>query len=254
MDDFERAKIIYDTYGATSYEDLAPTDPGYDVYADAIRSGCRHKAGGVRVLDLGCGTGRWFHCLENIRFLVGVDASRPMLAIAKDRLRRADQESNGQCFPYALIEADIRTISFAQEGFDFIYSTGVLGEYVKLDDYMLESILMWLSKGGIAFLTIVDRYYYKLNSYPYVSMRNRFLKLLIRDFFENFSIATSSFSRLFSSNILRRIVSLHDYSNIYMTEHDITTLLTRISYQSRSNIYSFHDRKHLHLGILLTKY
>jgi hypothetical protein len=119
---------------------------------------------------------------------------------------------------------------------------------------MLKSILMWLSKGGIAFLTIVDRYYYKLNSYPYISMRNRFLKLLIRDFFENFSIATSSFSRLFSSNILRRIVSLHDYSNIYMTEHDITTLLTRISYQSRSNIYSFHDRKHLHLGILLTKY
>ncbi|MGC9195017.1 MAG: class I SAM-dependent DNA methyltransferase [Syntrophobacteraceae bacterium] len=254
MKDFERAKIIYDAYSATSYEDLVPTDPGYGVYADAIRSGCRVKANGATVLDLGCGTGRWFHCLENIRFLVGVDASRPMLAVAHNRLRRADKASNGHCFPYALVEADIHNISFAPGGFDFIYSTGVLGEYVQLNAIMLKSILMWLSKGGIAFLTIVESNYYNQHLSSYRSMRNRRIKLLIRDIFETFSIASSTFSHLFSNNIIRRIVSLHDYSHFYMTEQDVVYLLKNVSYQARSHIFPFHDRRHLHLGMLLTKF
>ena len=41
----------------------------------------------IRVLDLGCGTGRYFHCVENARELVGLDLSQQMLDAARNPVR-----------------------------------------------------------------------------------------------------------------------------------------------------------------------
>ena len=41
----------------------------------------------IDVLDLGCGTGRYFHALAGVRRLVGIDVSRPMLDRARERHR-----------------------------------------------------------------------------------------------------------------------------------------------------------------------
>src|ERR1700743_2616180 len=37
----------------------------------------------ITVLDVGCGTGRYFHCLHNVKQLVGVDVCDEMLKIAE---------------------------------------------------------------------------------------------------------------------------------------------------------------------------
>src|SRR5690242_1732447 len=37
----------------------------------------------ISVLDVGCGSGRYFHCLTNVRCLTGLDLSPDMLAAAR---------------------------------------------------------------------------------------------------------------------------------------------------------------------------
>ena len=44
----------------------------------------------IDVLDLGCGTGRYFWGLRNVNTLTGLDASEPMLAEAAHPTRAAD--------------------------------------------------------------------------------------------------------------------------------------------------------------------
>ena len=39
-----------------------------------------------KLLDLGCGTGRWFHVMENVDFVLGVDFSGEMLSKAKEKI------------------------------------------------------------------------------------------------------------------------------------------------------------------------
>lgn len=39
-----------------------------------------------RVLDLGCGTGRWFHVMENADSIIGTDFSGELLGKAKEKI------------------------------------------------------------------------------------------------------------------------------------------------------------------------
>src|SRR2546430_17237115 len=41
----------------------------------------------ISVLDLGCGTGRYFHCLQSTQRIIGVDVSLDMLAQARHPVR-----------------------------------------------------------------------------------------------------------------------------------------------------------------------
>src|SRR5688572_7618558 len=41
----------------------------------------------ISVLEAGCGTGRYFHCLRNVENLVGLDISPEMLAAARCPVR-----------------------------------------------------------------------------------------------------------------------------------------------------------------------
>src|SRR5436305_1908196 len=44
----------------------------------------------INVLDVGCGTGRYFYCLKNVASLLGLDISEEMLKIAEHPVRQAD--------------------------------------------------------------------------------------------------------------------------------------------------------------------
>ncbi len=49
----------------------------------------------ISVLDVGCGTGRYFHCLQNVERLLGLDISQSMLdqalnPVKKDEIRIGD--------------------------------------------------------------------------------------------------------------------------------------------------------------------
>jgi SAM-dependent methyltransferase len=71
---------------------------------------------GLRVLDAGCGMGRWLHfAREKGAEIVGMDVS-PAIDVA------AARESDGADF----VQADLREPPFAPESFDLVYCFGVL--------------------------------------------------------------------------------------------------------------------------------
>src|SRR4026207_126115 len=77
----------------------------------------------IKVLDAGCGTGRYFHCLENVQDLIGLDLSAEMLEEARMPVR--DQEVS--IAEIQLICESIFDAQFDTGSFDLIYSLGMFG-------------------------------------------------------------------------------------------------------------------------------
>src|SRR5262249_37946516 len=98
-------------------------------FAEWLQRVCASFTPPIDVLDLGCGTGRYFWALTGVRDLVGVDASSAMLAEARhpylaDRIGAAS---------ITLIEADLFAQEFPADRFDLVYSIGVLTEHVPFE-------------------------------------------------------------------------------------------------------------------------
>jgi ubiquinone/menaquinone biosynthesis C-methylase UbiE len=71
---------------AATYDVLRPQDENWwDLYELVVREG---DLRGRRVLDVGCGTGRFAAALADEARVWGIDASREMLAVARARLPR----------------------------------------------------------------------------------------------------------------------------------------------------------------------
>src|SRR5213075_1721927 len=103
------------------------------------------------VLDLGCGTGRYFSALTNVRSIVGIDASSAMLSEA----RRPMHEDRVPTNDVALVDGDFLTYEFGADRFDFVYSVGVLAEHTPLDASLVGRVARWLRPGGrFAFTTV----------------------------------------------------------------------------------------------------
>ncbi len=123
----------------------------YGAFSQWLRGACLAFDAPIDVLDLGCGTGRYFAVLPNVRSLVGIDASAAMLAEAGrplhgDRVAIASIE---------LIEGDFLTHEFAAARFDLVYSVGVLAEHTPLDPRIVGRVARWLRPGGrFAFTTV----------------------------------------------------------------------------------------------------
>ena len=95
----------------------------------------------IDVLDLGCGTGRYFAAPRNVRRLVGIDVSTPML----ERACRAAAGAGGEV---TLIEGDFLIHEFPPSTFDLVYAIGVLAEHSPLDEAMVSRVQRWLRPGG----------------------------------------------------------------------------------------------------------
>src|SRR5947207_99716 len=96
----------------------------------------------IDVLDLGCGTGRYFQAPQNVRRLVGIDVSRPML----ERARRASALRAGG--EVTLVEGDFLIHEFQPAAFDLVYAIGVLAEHSPLDEAVALRVKRWLRPGG----------------------------------------------------------------------------------------------------------
>jgi ubiquinone/menaquinone biosynthesis C-methylase UbiE len=106
----------------------------------------------IKVLDLGCGTGRYFHALQNTVELTGIDIAAPMLKLAVHPLK--EDEVNIPVIN--LIEGSAFEHDFGEEQFDFIYSIGVLGEHAPFTADMCDKLYSLLTDEGMLMFTVVD--------------------------------------------------------------------------------------------------
>ena len=119
----------------------------------------------ISVLDAGCGTGRYFHCLTNVNRLVGIDLSPDMLAAARTPIR-SDFVSAREI---ELLCESVHTANFPPESFDLIYSIGMFGYGCPLTVEMLRRFHGWLGADGLLFIDVSDFSSMPLGS----SLRNR---------------------------------------------------------------------------------
>jgi SAM-dependent methyltransferase len=149
-----KAADLYATDYARRYrqhdEDLSHVE-AYRAFCGWLRDICGKFRRPIDVLDLGCGTGRYFAALRNVNDLVGLDASGPMLAEAANPLGAGDITAK----TVQLVEGDVLTHRFMPDSFDLIYSIGVLAEHTPFDSRIVDNVTAWLRPGGrFAFTTV----------------------------------------------------------------------------------------------------
>ena len=106
----------------------------------------------ISALDAGCGTGRHFHCLKNVKRLVGLDLSPEMLRAARAPIR-AEWISTKDI---ELVCGDVRKVTFPLCSFDLIYSVGVFGYGCELTVEVLNRFYDWLSPDGLLLIDVSD--------------------------------------------------------------------------------------------------
>jgi SAM-dependent methyltransferase len=118
-----------------------------------LRRICGSFSHPIRVLEIGCGTGRYFHWLENVTLLIGTDLSARMLAHAKkpvnaDRVTVAD---------IRLLQGNIYEMTFDAGSFDFIYSLGMFGYGASMTAELSRKLHSWLAAGGRLYFDAIEK-------------------------------------------------------------------------------------------------
>jgi SAM-dependent methyltransferase len=150
-----KAEALYDDAYARKYRDRDEALLEETTYQNLIawlQQVCGRFHHRIDVLDLGCGTGRYFWGVDNARSLVGLDASAAMLAEARHPVR-ADRINAREL---RLVQGDLATHTFPDDSFDLVYSIGVLAEHVPLDAAIVDRIWRWLKPDGRFAFTTVD--------------------------------------------------------------------------------------------------
>jgi SAM-dependent methyltransferase len=106
----------------------------------------------VRVLEAGCGTGRYFHCLKNVEELVGLDVCPEMLQAAEHPVL----EDEITVPNIRLMCENIYLASLRANFFHVIYSLGMFGNGCPVTPEILGRFHAWLAPGGKLFFNVVD--------------------------------------------------------------------------------------------------
>ena len=147
-------RALFDEDWSRQYRriDEGSADPSHEHYGRLLTALSTGFGRGIDVLDVGCGTGRYFHRLRNVQRLVGIDLSSHMLREALTPLRSGEISAD----TLDLLCGDLRSLAFADGSFDFVYSIGVLGEYSPLDRDTIDVCWRILRPGGLLLVTAVD--------------------------------------------------------------------------------------------------
>ena len=143
----ERASRVYDASNAERYrqhDDQLPASAPSMALARWLGRVCESCGRDLTVLDLGCGTGRYFWALVGVRELVGLDASLAML----ERARQPYAAQRIRIEQTTLVHGDVITADFESRRFDLVYSIGVLAEYTPLTAGVVARVARWLKPGG----------------------------------------------------------------------------------------------------------
>ena len=150
----DRAAALYDQAYARRYRDRDNELEGAgtnQALIDWLGGVCDRFNQPIDALDLGCGTGRYFWGLRNVKTLTGLDASAPML----EEARRPIHGDRLAALPVSLIHGDVMTHAFPAGSFDLVYSIGVLAEHVPLTSGFVDRVHSWLRPNGrFAFTTV----------------------------------------------------------------------------------------------------
>jgi SAM-dependent methyltransferase len=205
----ERIKEIYNKQCSKVYREesdiLSMQTGSVKHYGNILKQICFSFDFKISVLDAGCGTGRYFHCLANVKDLLGIDISPFMLEQAREPVKKeliAVENTELLC-------GDIFSENLLSETFDFIYSIGVLGEYSPFNLLICNKLFELLKPHGILFFTIVDTY-------------SRMQELEIDKTGTNIRILRKLFRYL--PPIIRKYVNKM-FSSFYMTRKDIKYIL-----------------------------
>jgi SAM-dependent methyltransferase len=142
-DEAERYRRSDDEYRAES------GDSGKFLFIRSLSDTLPERA---RVLDLGCGTGRYLHCFNDQVSVVGVDISRPML-------EQARRPVLGTRARVALVESALHVVAFQPRSLDAVYCMGVFGHSWPLDSYITSAIATWLKPSGVLYCDAVVRHF-----------------------------------------------------------------------------------------------
>jgi SAM-dependent methyltransferase len=149
-----RAATLYDGQYARRYrrrDDEIEELPSNRDLVQWLGAVCDRFRDPIDVLDLGCGTGRYFWGLRGAASIVGLDASAPMLDEARTPLHGERLKD----LSMMLVRGDLMTHQFAPASFDLVYSIGVLAEHVPLNRALVDRVQTWLRPGGrFAFTTV----------------------------------------------------------------------------------------------------
>jgi SAM-dependent methyltransferase len=146
------ARFIFDRAHAEETrrrDELAEYDGHLAVYGRLFAS-VHRNARTFSVLDVGCGTGRYFRLFPDADLIVGLDPSVYMLeqarcAVGVETLRR----------PPVLVIGKTDEIPLLPGTFDLVYCIGVLGQLVPISKAQVEYLLKFCRNGGTAILSVL---------------------------------------------------------------------------------------------------
>jgi len=140
----------YNSNAAENYRKGELSDPiSGGMWAAMISETASSFSHPIAVLDLGCGTGRYFHAVTNAERYVGVDISLAMLELAKEPVQKPG-------VPVQLIRGEIYSIEFKPRSFDLIFSIGVLGESIPFTLKLCNKFSSMLKPRGKILFTVMD--------------------------------------------------------------------------------------------------
>lgn len=211
------------------YPTAAPVGDAYKVYSDNLHAACRAVNGPVAVLELGCGTGRYFYFLENVSKLTGMDISGDMLKSAQANI----EKNLPALVPVTnFVESGIEDFD-TKDKFDFIYSIGTLGEYCVFNTEVLNKILNFLKPNGFFFFTIVDSESFKNDEY--VGVRKRIFRQMLK--FLPKSLRTK---------LSGRELVIADWKDLFMTTKQVEDVLKASPYKLKWELSKAKDSLHVH--------
>lgn len=150
----DRAASLYGPDYARRYrsvDDEIRHGPLVSHFGGWVRELCEGFGRRITVLDLGCGTGRYFWAVRHAIELVGIDVSQAMLAEA----RRPVDGGHLDIGQVTLVHGDFLTHPLGDARFDLVYSIGVLGEHTPFDAAVASRVHRALAHGGLFAFTAV---------------------------------------------------------------------------------------------------
>ena len=126
-----------------------------DEYFEHINNVIKKLPRRARILEAGCGLGRWVFYLDSLGFeTVGLDIVREALkeAIAYGRIKRK---------PTVLVRGDVLNLPFRENSFDLVLSLGVIEHFKNgKEKTCIKESFKVLKNFGLLFVSVPNKYHF----------------------------------------------------------------------------------------------